>query len=503
MVAIYARQSIDKKDSISIQTQLEYGKNICKTEGLMYKEYYDKGFSGSNLNRPKFKELIFDIENGIINKVICYRLDRISRSLVDFSNLLVFFEKYNVEFISATEQFDTSTPIGRAMINIIMVFAQLERETIQQRVRDNYYARAKKGLFTGGNIAFGYKNETIKMDGKKSPVFKQENEEIKIVKYIFKEYLKNRTIHSIAKDLTNLYSKLYTDKFVKRVLTNTIYVKCDTKIYTYYKEKGYIMYNDLNDFNGKCGAVIYGKEKGKKNRIRTEIDEQLFVLVKNIPVIESKNFIIVQEKINSNKKEITAKKRGKYSWLTGLVKCKLCNSSVGVKVTRGYKYMICSKHRLYNACDNKRNYKLEEIEDIIYKEVVDYIKDVDVNNLIQDDEKNAYKSKENELLIKKTQYQEKLNNLISIASNNKEIEDILKENIIKLGESIQKIEENIENIKMDALNREIDVDMYIKAIDIITNRFSELDLYEKNRLVKIFVKCIYLNEKEIEILFYI
>ena len=299
----------------------------------------------------------------------------------------------------------------------------------------------------------------------------------------------------------NLYRD--TDKFVKRVLTNTIYVKCDTKIYTYYKEKGYIMYNDLNDFNGKCGAVIYGKEKGKKNRIRTEIDEQLFVLVKNIPVIESKNFIIVQEKINSNKKEITAKKRGKYSWLTGLVKCKLCNSSVGVKVTRGYKYMICSKHRLYNACDNKRNYKLEEIEDIIYKEVVDYIKDIDVNNLIQDDEKNAYKSKENELLIKKTQYQEKLNNLISIASNNKEIEDILKENIIKLGESIQKIEENIENIKMDALNREIDVDMYIKAIDIITNRFSELDLYEKNRLVKIFVKCIYLNEKEIEILFYI
>ena len=137
MVALYARQSIDKKDSISIETQLEYGKNICKLENLEYKEYFDKGFSGSNLDRPKFKELLKDIESGKINKVVCYRLDRISRSLVDFSNLLVLFQKYNVEFVSATEQFDTSTPIGRAMINIIMVFAQLERETIQQRITDN------------------------------------------------------------------------------------------------------------------------------------------------------------------------------------------------------------------------------------------------------------------------------------------------------------------------------------------------------------------------------
>ena len=132
--AIYARQSVDKKDSISIESQIEF----CKYElkGGNCKEYTDKGYSGKNTDRPKFQELVRDIKRGLIAKVIVYKLDRISRSILDFANMMELFQQYNVEFVSCTEKFDTSTPMGRAMLNICIVFAQLERETIQKRVTD-------------------------------------------------------------------------------------------------------------------------------------------------------------------------------------------------------------------------------------------------------------------------------------------------------------------------------------------------------------------------------
>ena len=126
--AIYARQSVDKKDSISIESQIEF----CKYElkGGNCKEYTDKGYSGKNTDRPKFQELVRDIKRGLIAKVVVYKLDRISRSILDFANMMELFQQYNVEVVSSTEKFDTSTPMGRAMLNICIVFAQLERETM-------------------------------------------------------------------------------------------------------------------------------------------------------------------------------------------------------------------------------------------------------------------------------------------------------------------------------------------------------------------------------------
>ena len=140
--AIYARQSVDKKDSISIESQIEF----CKYElkGGNCKEYTDKGYSGKNTDRPKFQELVRDIKRGLIAKVVVYKLDRISRSILDFANMMELFQQYNVEFVSSTEKFDTSTPMGRAMLNICIVFAQLERETIQKRVTDAYYSRSQQ-----------------------------------------------------------------------------------------------------------------------------------------------------------------------------------------------------------------------------------------------------------------------------------------------------------------------------------------------------------------------
>ena len=117
--AIYARQSVDRADSISIESQIEF----CKYElkGGSFKEYKDKGYSGKNTVRPQLQQLLTDIRRGEVEKVIVYKLDRISRSILDFSNMMNLFQQYQVEFVSSTEKFDTSTPMGRAMLNICIV----------------------------------------------------------------------------------------------------------------------------------------------------------------------------------------------------------------------------------------------------------------------------------------------------------------------------------------------------------------------------------------------
>ena len=105
--AIYARQSVDRIDSISVESQVEF----CKKEvtGESYKVYTDKGYSGKNIDRPAFQDLLRDIEAGKVSRVIVYRLDRISRSVLDFANLIEVFQKNHVDFVSTMEKFDTST----------------------------------------------------------------------------------------------------------------------------------------------------------------------------------------------------------------------------------------------------------------------------------------------------------------------------------------------------------------------------------------------------------
>lgn len=160
---IYARQSVDRKDSISIESQIEF----CKYElrGGNFRKYTDKGYSGKNTDRPKFQEMMADIRRGLIKRVVVYKLDRISRSILDFATMMETFQEYNVEFVSSTEKFDTSTPMGRAMLNICIVFAQLERETIQKRVTDAYYSRCQHGFHMSGAAPYGFQLEPTTIEG--------------------------------------------------------------------------------------------------------------------------------------------------------------------------------------------------------------------------------------------------------------------------------------------------------------------------------------------------
>ena len=135
-IILYARKSVERENSISCETQLEYCKMMVKPDERHEKiiTLIDNGFSGGNVNREGFQKMMKLIRKGRVSKVIVYKLDRISRSLVDFVQILQEFKDYNVEFVSSQESFDTSTPYGELVVKILMVFAEFERTSIIDRV---------------------------------------------------------------------------------------------------------------------------------------------------------------------------------------------------------------------------------------------------------------------------------------------------------------------------------------------------------------------------------
>jgi site-specific DNA recombinase len=162
--AIYTRKSTDEgldREFSSLDAQREAAEAYIvsqKHEGwtLVPTTYSDGGYTGANMERPGVRQLLVDIEAGLIDCVIVYKVDRLSRSLIDFARMMELFEKRGVCFVSVTQQFNTNTPLGRLTLNILLSFAQFEREIISERTRDKQIAAKKRGKWTGGHILLGY-----------------------------------------------------------------------------------------------------------------------------------------------------------------------------------------------------------------------------------------------------------------------------------------------------------------------------------------------------------
>lgn len=205
-VALYVRVSTEgqAEEGYSIEAQKKMLEAFCVSKGYDSFEFYiDPGFSGSNIDRPALTALIRDIENGRISHVAVYKLDRLSRSQKDTLYLIEdVLNKNDVGFISLTENMDTSTPIGRAMLGIISAFAQLERENIKIRTRMGMRERVKGGLWMGGGkIPFGYDYDPIK--GILTP-----NDDAETVRRIYDMFLSGYSPNRIAQEIGLKYEKL-------------------------------------------------------------------------------------------------------------------------------------------------------------------------------------------------------------------------------------------------------------------------------------------------------
>lgn len=362
--AVYARQSVEKKNSLSIDGQID----LCRrTAGQELRVYQDKGFSGRNTQRPDFQRLMQDIRAGRIDKLYVYRLDRFSRSVADFGNLWNTLQEHQVEFVSVSESFDTSTPMGRAMLHIIMVFAQLERETTAERVKDNYYKRASLGAWPGGPPPYGFTLGRCPDEGGRSiPTLLIDPDRAGIVRRIFEAYAEEgESLGSVARMLNRdgipgPQRDTWDNVTLSRILHNPAYVRADEEVRLHYQALGAHVTSPPEAFDGLHGLLLVGK-RDRAQKKYTDIHAHSVSVLNSEGSIEPELWLRCQQKLLHNR-QVGNRGKGTHTWLSGLLKCASCGYSLKVAETRSGRYLNCSGRYNLAKCGADIRIDLSELE---------------------------------------------------------------------------------------------------------------------------------------------
>lgn len=318
--AVYCRVSTDEglgQEFNSLDAQRESGEAFVssrKPDGwtCLSDHYDDGGYSGGNLERPALKRLLVDIEAGLIDAIVCYKVDRLSRSLLDFSRLIDVFDRHRVMFVSVTQPINTGDSSGRLMLNVLLSFAQFEREMIADRTRDKMGAARKKGKWTGGYPPLGY---DVHPDGGR---LVENEEEAEAVRQIFSLYLDQGSLQATAAELNRRGWRTkswvtrsgtlregvpFSVNLLSRLLNNPVYV-------------GRVSYRG-ETYEGEHPAIVNQEVFGS-----------------------------VQELLASNGRGNGARAKNRYGHLLrGLLHCSSCNCAMSPGVTvrrkRAHRYYIC------------------------------------------------------------------------------------------------------------------------------------------------------------------
>ena len=212
--AIYTRVSTDQgleQDFNSLDAQYDASQAYVRSQAhagwtLLRAKYDDGGFSGGNTDRPALQRLSQDVRAGRIDVIVVYKVDRLTRSLADFAKLVELFDHHSVSFVSVTQQFNTTTSMGRLTLNVLLSFAQFEREVTSERIRDKISASKRKGLWVGGMAPLGYDTKDRKITINET--------EAERVRTIFRSYVKLGSLNLLMADLRkrNIVTKVRTLK---------------------------------------------------------------------------------------------------------------------------------------------------------------------------------------------------------------------------------------------------------------------------------------------------
>lgn len=340
--AIYTRVSTDnqaEKEFNSCESQNERIKSFIHSQENMtlYDIYSDQGYSGSTLKRPSFQKLLQDISKGAIDCILTYKIDRLTRSPKDFYFLVELFDKYNVDFISVTERFDTSSPSGRLLRNIMLTFAQFEREMTSERTKDKMLERAKKGLWNGGPAPFGYNRKDKKL------VINRKD--AKSIQFLFDTFIQTKSLAETydivrRKNILNKKGNILSKSHLVYIIQNLLYL----------------------------GKIKY------KNEVYEGLHD---------PIISLDQFNMAQKVFKAKKKRITLTKAFLF---TGLIKCDDCGSSmtpcfVNKNIRKRYYYYRCVstfKHS-WDSC-NLKQINADKLEDYVIDKLTEISKD---NNYVE------------------------------------------------------------------------------------------------------------------------
>ena len=343
VVDLYIRVSTDRqaKEGDSLEEQESELKKFCEYRNFkIHKVFIERGKSGGNTNRPEYKKLVKDIENGKINAVVVKKLDRLSRSLLDFEQLMTKLQDNEVEFISLRENFDTTTAMGKAMLRVALVFAQLEREQTAERIKDVFAWRAEQGLYNGGIRPFGYDSVSSELVPHK--------QERKVVEFIFDCFLETKSTAIVAQKclemgLRDRDNKPMDKRKVHKILNRPIY-------------KGFVKWND-NLFKGIHQPLV-AESKWEKAQ----------AIFKDRETVSSRN-----------------KVKG---LLKGFLICGKCHNYLSPNYTKKksgavYEYYRCAStfnHRAKTKCEGQYR-PLKEVHDLVFDTLSNLATESQINHI--------------------------------------------------------------------------------------------------------------------------
>ncbi|NBI78395.1 recombinase family protein [Anaerotruncus colihominis] len=536
MIFIYSRKSVYTGKGESIENQVELCRRYIddRIRGGRDAEiavYEDEGFSGKNLDRPQFQRMLADSKIQKPDYIVCYRLDRISRSVGDFAPLVEDFIARDIGFVCIKEQFDTSTPMGKAMMYIASVFAQLERETIAERVKDNMTLLARTGRWLGGVTPTGFISEQVEndaSDGRKKTIHQltPNPAEVGTVQLIFQKYLELRSLRGVSKYLMragvrNRSGEPYSMLGIKDLLRNPVYCTADSAARAYFLAEG----AQVCFFEWECskehGLLSYNKRQYvHKGRSRLEKSQWIVAIGGHPGMIDSVDWIAVQKLLEEHSKQNRLKlpqSYNDYAILSGQIFCASCHSRMFAKRRSNsetlFDYICKSKLKAGGSC-GCRNLNGSRTDQLVYSYLLQSIQgDRKLYRLLDDLKKHiqeqaapdtaAYLDRQ----LAKTQRE--IDGLLAVLASNAANEAVIRQ----VNAQIERLEMESERLRIsrelakqasqEGDKADIERALYLsKQLLDVKDCFSLATIHEKRDLIRFFVNRLEWDGTDLHVFLY-
>lgn len=511
--ASYTRKSVysDTSDSTKNQAKMcrEYVDFHFSGKVDNFLIYEDEDSTGSNTNRPDLQKLMKDIQSGLIDYLIVYQLDRLSRDIRDFSNIYAFLVEHDVQFISVVENIDTTTPIGKAMMYVSVVFAQMERETIANRVYDNLVGLSDSGWWVAGNPPMGFRRERIiSSDGKKHVTIVPVQEEIAKNIEICDIFLENGfSLQNLETYLRNngyrtKNGKFYSTNQLHKLLTMPYWVEATPEVYDYYSEKGCIMSRRCprEVWDGTHGVMIYGRttERNKKHELNAP-NKWRVCLGQHKPIMDASKWLKIQNQFTHN---IFSKiMRYEIPLLKGILRCscgRLMSLSRKQRTRGGVSTWYCCPRRVRYGKEvcNMSQIKAEFLDN----KAIDIFTQIRhdpkvINSYIQTTPHSNFSTKKKSIEKQMLTCQTKITNLTSaLSEDTTAIKYIVKE-IERYDKELSKLTHNLTALQAEELYAAEAAENLEKKVQSISNLIDNFDSFtpdERNAIAKdCILKCVW------------
>ncbi len=538
--AIYSRKSKFTGKGESIESQVDICKTHIKKNFTDVEEddiliFEDEGYSGGNTNRPQFQKMLKECRQNNICRIVCYKLDRISRSISDFIKLTEELKLHNVDFVSINDNFDTHTSTGRAMLTMTMVFAQLERETIAERIRDNMLYLARDGRWLGGTTPLGYMSKetvgSVTLDGKtrRARMLEIVDEEAKTVKLIFTKFLEYKSLtktetYMIQHDILTKKEIPFSRFAIKNILRNPVYLIADEQAWNYFTAEDATIYSDKDQFDSIHGMMIYNKTNQQPNKSKgiNDIKDWVIAVGKHNGIIKGRDWVEAQKLLNQNKSKSYRKPKSNIALLSGLLICGNCGSFMRPKLTQRrnkdgdliYDYLCELKEKSKRQkCDMKRP-NGNELDRLVCEEIKkitsdnsDFMKHLKRGLRNMDYNSESYQENLKELRKSKSKYENQIKNLVqSLAqSEDSAASTYIINQMNEIDNKIKAIEKQIDeylDLANSSTTSEQDFEILSEMLSNTSNTIDEMTVEQKRNALRSIIHKIVWDGENAHIYFF-